>query len=127
VRVIVATHRNLEDLVHARQFRQDLYHGIYVFPIPPASVARAESMTSRLLVEHFTRQIAEQNDWKPQTFTPEALDALKRYSWPGNVRELRNIVERPAVDFRASQVEANTVNATLPHQTAGLPSAAGPS
>ena len=77
-----------------------------------------------VLVEHFTRQIAEQNSWKTQTFTPEALDALKRYSWPGNVRELRNIVERLLL-LSGEQVEANTVNATLPHQAAGLPSMTG--
>ncbi|PYT24368.1 MAG: sigma-54-dependent Fis family transcriptional regulator [Acidobacteria bacterium] len=123
VRVIVATHRNLEELVQRGQFRQDLYHRIYVFPIllPPL---RERIDDIPVLVEHFTRQIAEQNGWKPQTFTPEALDALKRYSWPGNVRELRNIVERLLL-LSGEQVDANTVNATLPRQAAGLPSMRG--
>src|SRR2546427_11692062 len=47
-----------------------------------------------VLVEHFSRQVAEQNGWKPIAFQPEAIDELKRYHWPGNVRELRNVVER---------------------------------
>src|SRR2546426_276323 len=111
VRVIVATHRNLEQLVQRGQFRQDLYHRIFVFPIllPPL---RERIDDIPVLIEHFTRQIAEQNSWKTQTFTPEALDALKRYSWPGNVRERRNIVERLLLRS-GGQVEANTVNATL--------------
>jgi two-component system nitrogen regulation response regulator NtrX len=123
VRVIVATHRNLEELVQRAQFRQDLYHRIYVFPIllPPL---RERIDDIPVLVAHFTRQIAEQNGWKPQTFTPEALDLLKRYAWPGNVRELRNIVERLLL-LSGEQVEVNTVNATLPHQAAGLPSVTG--
>ena len=123
VRVIVATHRNLEELVQRGQFRQDLYHRIFVFPIllPPL---RERIDDIPVLVAHFTRQIAEQNGWKPQTFTPEALDALKCYAWPGNVRELRNIVERLLL-LSGEQVEANTVNATLPHQAAGLTSMSG--
>jgi DNA-binding NtrC family response regulator len=63
------------------------------------------------------RQIADQNGWKTQTFTPEALAALKRYSWPGNVRELRNIVERLLL-LSGEQVDAATVEATLPQHVA---------
>ena len=122
VRVIVATHRNLDELVQRGQFRQDLYHRIYVFPIllPPL---RERIDDIAVLVAHFTRQIAEQNGWKPQTFSPEALDALKRYSWPGNVRELRNIVERLLL-LSGEQVQANTVNETMPRQAVGLSSPA---
>ncbi|HKX00451.1 MAG TPA: sigma-54 dependent transcriptional regulator [Bryobacteraceae bacterium] len=116
VRVVVATHRNLEELVKRGAFRQDLYHRIYVFPIslPPLRERRDDIP---VLVEHFARQIAEQNGWKPQKFTPESLDALARYSWPGNVRELRNIVERLLL-LSGGEVDAPTVEATLPHQAA---------
>jgi len=116
VRVVVATHRNLEELVKRGTFRQDLYHRIFVFPIAlPPLRERLEDIL--VLVEHFARQIADQNGWKTQAFTPEALAALKRYSWPGNVRELRNIVERLLL-LSGDQVDAATVEATLPAQTA---------
>ena len=114
VRVVVATHRNLEDLVKRGTFRQDLYHRIFVFPISlPPLRERLEDIP--VLVEHFARQIADQNGWKTQAFAPDALAALKRYSWPGNVRELRNIVERLLL-LSGEQVDAATVEATLPHQ-----------
>ena len=93
VRVIVATHRNLDELVKKGSFRQDLYHRIYVFPLtlPPL---RERSDDIPALVDHFAKQVADQNGWKPKPFLPEAIRELQRYSWPGNVRELRNVVER---------------------------------
>jgi two-component system, NtrC family, nitrogen regulation response regulator NtrX len=92
-RVIVATHRDLEALVRKGTFREDLYHRIFVFPITlPPLRERVEDIP--LLAEHFAAIVAEQNGWKPRTFSPEAIDQLTRYSWPGNVRELRNVVER---------------------------------
>src|SRR5215831_11686226 len=93
VRVIVATHRNLEALVQNGKFRQDLFHRIFVFPImlPPLR-DRREDLPA--LVAHFAAQVCAQNGWKPVTFTAEAVQALQQYSWPGNVRELRNMLER---------------------------------
>ena len=119
VRVVVATHRNLEELVKKGAFRQDLYHRIFVCPILlPALRERLDDIA--VLVAHFSRQIAEQNGWKLQTFSPEAMAALKRYSWPGNVRELRNIVERLML-LSGETVEAATVESTLPQQTPNVP------
>ena len=114
VRVVVATHRNLDELVKRGTFRQDLYHRIFVFPIllPPL---RERLDDIPVLVEHFARQIADQNGWKVQAFTREAQAALTRYAWPGNVRELRNIVERLLL-LSGERVEAATVAATLPQQ-----------
>jgi two-component system nitrogen regulation response regulator NtrX len=116
VRVVVATHRNLEELVKRGTFRQDLYHRIFVFPIllPPL---RERLDDIPVLVEHFARQIADQNGWKEQVFTPEAQAALARYSWPGNVRELRNIVERLLL-LSGERVDAATAEAILPQQVA---------
>jgi two-component system, NtrC family, nitrogen regulation response regulator NtrX len=92
-RVVVATHRDLEALVQKGTFREDLYHRIFVFPITiPALRERLDDVP--LLAEHFAKQVADQNGWKPRAFTPAALDELRRYAWPGNVRELRNVVER---------------------------------
>jgi len=116
VRVVVATHRNLEELVKKGTFRQDLYHRIFVFPIllPPL---RERLDDIPVLVAHFAPQIAEQNGWKPQNFSNESMAALQRYSWPGNVRELRNIVERLLL-LSGEVVEVSTVEATLPAQAA---------
>ncbi|MCX6625315.1 MAG: sigma-54 dependent transcriptional regulator [Acidobacteria bacterium] len=93
VRVVVATHRNLGELVEAGEFRQDLYHRIYVFPVvlPPLR-ERAEDIPP--LAAYFVEQVSAQNGWKPKPLCEEALQELKRYPWPGNVRELRNVVER---------------------------------
>jgi len=93
VRVLVATHRNLEELVKQNAFRRDLFHRVYVFPLAlPALRERAEDFPA--LVGHFARQVAAQNGWKEKNFADDAIAELRRYSWPGNVRELRNVVER---------------------------------
>jgi DNA-binding NtrC family response regulator len=111
-RVLVATHRNLDELVQGGNFRQDLYHRVYVFPLrlPPLR-ERLEDIP--VLVEHFARQIADQNGWKPKAFAPEAIEELRRYSWPGNVRELRNVVERLLL-LSDSRVDRDAVELALP-------------
>src|SRR5438477_6229887 len=82
VRVIVATHRNLEALVREGKFRPDLFHRIYVFPLllPPL---RERKEDIPILVQHFAEQVCAQNDWKPIPFTAEAVQELTRHSWPG--------------------------------------------
>ena len=93
VRVVVATHRNLDELVRKGGFREDLYHRLYVFPLLlPALRDRAEDIPA--LVAHFAAQVAAQNGWKPRPIEPDAIADLQRYPWPGNARELRNVVER---------------------------------
>jgi len=112
VRVIVATHRNLEELVRKGEFRQDLYHRIFVFPITlPPLRERAEDIP--LLVDFFARAIADQNDWKPREIASEAYAELQRYPWPGNVRELRNVVERLLL-LADDGVDRATVRMALP-------------
>jgi DNA-binding NtrC family response regulator len=93
VRVIVATHRNLEALVHDDKFRQDLFHRVFVFPllIPPLRERREDIPP---LITHFAALVCAQNNWKPVKFSDGAIRELQQYSWPGNVRELRNVVER---------------------------------
>ena len=79
VRVVVATHRNLEKLVDSGLFRRDLYHRVVVFPVElPPLRQRTEDLPA--LVEHFVRQVSAQNGWKPASFTDEAIDALRHYS-----------------------------------------------
>ena len=129
VRVLVATHRDLQARVREEKFRQDLFHRIYVFPllIPPLR-ERAEDIAS--LVEHFASQVCAQNGWKPVSFMPDAIQALKEYSWPGNVRELRNMVERLMLLASDGRVDLATVELALPSTAAGstvssTPSASG--
>jgi two-component system nitrogen regulation response regulator NtrX len=112
VRVVVATHRNLEMLVESRTFRRDLYHRVVVFPVElPPLRKRCEDLPA--LVEHFARQVSAQNGWKPVPFTTEAIDALKQYPWPGNIRELRNVVERLLL-LADSEIDASAVELALP-------------
>src|SRR6266566_5815578 len=113
VRVVVATHRNLQDLVAQNTFRRDLFHRVYVFPLnlPPLR-ERPEDFSE--LVAHFARQVASQNNWKEKEFTVEAIASLQRYSWPGNVRELRNIVERLVLLADDEKVTADEVQVVLP-------------
>lgn len=117
VRVVVATHRDLEEQVRQGTFREDLYHRVFVFPIvlPPLRNRRDDI---RVLAEHFIRQFGEQNHWKPKTLSPEAIAELERYHWPGNVRELRNVIERVLLFETSDEVGAATVTRALP-QAAG--------
>jgi DNA-binding NtrC family response regulator len=113
VRVIVATHRNLEELVSKGNFRQDLFHRIYVFPVmlPPLR-ERPEDVPA--LAVHFAAQITKQNGWKEMNFSPEAMQAMQAYSWPGNIRELRNVVERLLLFSEGDSITAATVQTALP-------------
>jgi DNA-binding NtrC family response regulator len=121
VRVIVATHRNLDELVQRASFRQDLYHRIYVFPLllPPLR-ERPDDIAA--LAAHFAAQVAHQNGWKPKALTPDAISELQRYPWPGNVRELRNVVERLMLLAAGDTMDASTVRLALPG-IAGVPPA----
>jgi two-component system, NtrC family, nitrogen regulation response regulator NtrX len=112
-RVVVATHRNLEELVRQGTFRADLFHRVYVFPIvlPPLRERTEEVPT---LAEHFSAQVAAQNGWRKKFFSAEALEILKRYAWPGNVRELRNVVERVLLLSNSETITAEEVSLALP-------------
>jgi two-component system, NtrC family, nitrogen regulation response regulator NtrX len=113
VRVVVATHRDLEARVREEKFRQDLFHRIHVFPLllPPLRERRDDIPA---LVEHFAAQVCAQNGWKPVPFTGEAIEALQSHAWPGNVRELRNMVERLMLLAPEGQVDLATVQMALP-------------
>ena len=114
VRVLVATHRNLEELVKQNTFRRDLFHRVYVFPLElPPLRERADDFPE--LVQHFARQVAAQNGWKEKAFAEEAIAELRRYAWPGNVRELRNVVERLVLLAGEGAVSAADVRMILPN------------
>jgi len=102
VRVIAATHQDLEQRVEDGRFRADLYYRLNVFPIDvPALRARPEDVP--VLVQHFLAQLArEQRD--SVAIAADAMAALQQYAWPGNVRELNNLVERLAILFPGAEV-----------------------
>jgi two-component system response regulator GlrR len=92
VRVIVATNKNLEELVSQAQFREDLYYRIHVIPIElPPLRERKEDIP--LLAEVFLKKFGAQMKKKVQGLTPAALQRLMFHDWPGNVRELENTIE----------------------------------
>jgi len=95
-RIIIATNRNLEEMVKGKTFRQDLYYRINVLPIHLIPLRdRMEDIP--LLVEDFLFQLASRLNKNRQSLTEEALDKLRRYDWPGNVRELKNVIERASI------------------------------
>jgi two-component system, NtrC family, nitrogen regulation response regulator NtrX len=127
VRVVVATHRDLEARVREEKFRQDLFHRIHVFPLmlPPLRERRDDIPA---LVEHFAAQVCLQNGWKRVPFTADAIAEMQTHPWPGNVRELRNMVERLMLMATEGQVDLGTVQMALPKpfsSVGGAPSAIG--
>ena len=96
VRVIAATHRNLEAMVQAGQFRQDLLYRLntMTLQIPPL---RERTDEIRPLAERFLKEARAQSGSEVKAIDPQAMAALEAYAWPGNVRELRNAIERAVV------------------------------
>src|SRR5690606_2113877 len=93
VRIISATHRDLEAAMAAGQFREDLYYRLHVVTLTlPTLAERREDIP--LLANHFLAQLARKYDRKLSGFSPEALKALTTAPWPGNVRQLYNAVEQ---------------------------------
>src|SRR5580692_7640648 len=96
VRIIAATNVDLRQLVREGRFREDLFYRLNVITIElPPLRQRKEDIP--LLVEHFRKKYAEENERPVRRITPEALRPLMAYSWPGNVRELENVIERAVV------------------------------
>src|SRR5271166_4234906 len=93
VRVVAATNRELRKMVLDREFREDLYYRLNIFPIslPPL---RERKQDIPELVRHFVRQFAASMDKSIETISEDTIQSLVRYSWPGNVRELQNYVAR---------------------------------
>jgi formate hydrogenlyase transcriptional activator len=96
VRIVAATHRDLEGMILDKQFRSDLYYRLNVFPIhvPPLR-ERPEDIP--LLARHFVQQAAKRSRKPVLTIPPETMDALIQNRWPGNIRELENVIERAVI------------------------------
>lgn len=105
VRVIAATHRNLESMIDDQVFREDLYYRLNVFPIEMPSLKERKEDIPLLLQELMTRLQAE--GAQPVYFTPRAINSLMEHHWPGNVRELANLVEWMIILYPNSLVDVN--------------------
>jgi transcriptional regulator with GAF, ATPase, and Fis domain len=119
VRLVAATHRDLERMVKRNEFRSDLYYRLNVFPIivPPLR-ERSEDIVPLLehYVEIFSRRVGKHIDHIPD----EVADAFESYSWPGNIRELQNVIERMVI-LSDDGVLANPLRPVHKAQVIGLP------
>ncbi|WP_020676350.1 sigma-54-dependent transcriptional regulator [Geopsychrobacter electrodiphilus] len=104
VRIIAATNAELKDAIEAKQFREDLYYRLNVFPIhiPPLRERREDIPC---LLENFLQRFSREFNKAIRSFSPDALDLMLRYHWPGNVRELRNVVERICIMHNVDEIK----------------------
>ena len=122
VRIITATHKDLETEVKEGRFREDLYYRLNVVPItiPPLRNRRDDIP---LLVGHFLRIYSQKNNRTVKDVEPRVMDALVRYPWPGNVRELENIVERMVIMGQGDMIHFQDLppNLKAPHEAGKEP------
>jgi len=114
VRLIAATHQDLEQRVAEGSFREDLFYRLDVVPVVvPALRERLEDVP--LLVEHFLAAARTRNPHSPVVrIAPETVTALSRYPWPGNVRELQNLIERVVVIGTSQEIRPAELSAIAP-------------
>jgi DNA-binding NtrC family response regulator len=112
VRIVAATNKGLRAGVASKQFREDLYFRLSVFPIaiPPLRDRQADiPILARHFVERFCRELKK----KPATLAPSAVEELQKYQWPGNVRELQNCMERAVILSETDAIHARHLNLSL--------------
>jgi len=121
VRVIAATHQNLEERVKNGMFREDLFHRLNVIRIElPPLRARSEDVPA--LLNHYLKVVAQELGVEPKTVTEPALQLLQRYRWPGNVRELVNVCRRVTALSAGSELRLED----LPPEISGAAADQGP-
>ncbi len=108
VRIIAATNISPEEAIREGRFREDLYYRLNVIPINIPSL-RERPMDVPMLLDHFLRETAGENQIPIKIFTAAALEMLVAYPWPGNVRELKNVVERLSIMSTGSEITVETV------------------
>jgi len=119
VRVIAATHRNLEQMVADGAFREDLFYRLDVVPLvlPPLRERRSDVP---LLAEHFRREYNARENRAVPPFSPDVLERMSAHDWPGNVRELENLVERLVIVAGQRAVAVRDLPAHLRFETLDL-------
>jgi DNA-binding NtrC family response regulator len=126
VRVVAATNRNLKARVADRQFREDLYFRLSVFPvqIPPLRERTDDVLT---LARHFVERICRDVNKKPLMLSDTAVEELRNYSWPGNVRELQNCIERAVILTEGDTIQPRHLNLSFrqPGSPGAVPAAPG--
>jgi formate hydrogenlyase transcriptional activator len=101
IRLVTATNRDLSQMIASREFREDLFYRLNVFPIPlPPLRERREDIP--MLVRYFTQKYARRMNRRIETIPSEAMEALANWNWPGNVRELENLIERAVILTRGA-------------------------
>jgi len=121
VRVLSATHRDLEQAMKEGSFRQDLYYRLNVVNLRvPDLRERPEDIA--LLASHFLRRFAEETGQRPRTLSPEALEVLAGAAWPGNVRQLENVVHQTLALTRSPVISAAQIREALAEEAGYLPS-----
>jgi transcriptional regulator with GAF, ATPase, and Fis domain len=127
VRIITATHQNLENLIRLGKFREDLYYRLNVFPIEvPPLRNRVEDIAE--LATLFMRQSAQRCQKELAHIDDDALVLLKAHSWPGNIRQLENVIERAVVICDKPYLSVDELPAEIVHNLEiheGTPTAAG--
>ena len=120
VRVVAATNRNLKQRVAERQFREDLFFRLSVFPIqiPPL---RERSQDVVILARHFVDRFCRDLNKRPLTLSTAALDELNTYSWPGNVRELQNCIERAVILCDGDTIQPRHLNLSFRQPVSAAP------
>jgi sigma-54 specific flagellar transcriptional regulator A len=104
VRIIAATHRDLEEEVQKGNFREDLFYRLYVIPIQLPAL-RDRSTDLPLLVQYFIAKLNQEKGTQINGVTQHVMDLLMQHAWPGNVRELANLIERMVVLKGEGQIE----------------------
>ncbi len=112
VRIITATHRDIQKLVGEKKFRQDLFYRIHVFTIHTPRLKDREDDVLQL-ADHFLREFSTAQGKKIGRISKDAALLLKEHSWPGNVRELRNVIERATILCESSTLEAKDLPLTI--------------
>jgi len=113
VRLIVATHRNLQHEIQQGNFREDLYYRIIGLPIhlPPLRERGGDVL---LLARYFLDEFLKQNNLRPKSFTRDAMQKMQSHSFPGNVRELKSVVELAAVMSGQAEIQAEELSFAPP-------------